>query len=378
MPPFSCLVDWVPGSLPLLLIHLAIRIHRHCGATLIDGMSEEVAKDLIIHPLADEILAAGHDDGVGTTGVVFHIDVRDEAACVAIGWLGGIDVHDGAVVVHFEQLPGAAVVISGPAAVENVREAEKAVRGRGGGAALPSLGVVTRAGKHHHAVHLLMHGKTRRRRAAVRDAAHDDFLPAQAVAVVGEELLPLALGIRFDEPFHELQRALHHAIGLRDIHQRAVIVARGGFEADIAQHSARAVLVLGFGDAREPAVRVMRLDAVIAVAGDALEQSLIVPHEPDHEFALRRHTGIYDGMLKVGGLPFVIGEGELDLRVLLRTRIDLTGSLREVKTLVLGSVEVRDEEEGEKKGFHADMEWIVSRRMIGIRLPPFYGLLTLC
>jgi hypothetical protein len=61
-------------------------------------------------------------------------------------------------------------------------------------------------------------------------------------------------------------------------------------------------------------------------------------------------------MLKVGGFALVIGEGELDLRVLLRTRIDLAGSLREVKTLALGSVEVRDEEEGEKEGFHADVE----------------------
>jgi hypothetical protein len=64
--------------------------------------------------------------------------------------------------------------------------------------------------------------------------------------------------------------------------------------------------------------------------------------------------------------------------VLLRTRIDLTGPLREVKTLALGSVEVRDEEESEEEGFHADVAWIVGRRMIGIRLPPFYCLLTLC
>jgi hypothetical protein len=42
--------------------------------------------------------------------------------------------------------------------------------------------------------------------------------------------------------------------------------------------------------------------------------------------------------------------------VLLRTRIDLAGSLREAKTLALGSVEVGDKEEGEKKGFHADVE----------------------
>jgi hypothetical protein len=42
--------------------------------------------------------------------------------------------------------------------------------------------------------------------------------------------------------------------------------------------------------------------------------------------------------------------------VLLRTRIDLTGPLREIKTLALGSVEVREEEEGEKKGFHANVE----------------------
>jgi hypothetical protein len=64
--------------------------------------------------------------------------------------------------------------------------------------------------------------------------------------------------------------------------------------------------------------------------------------------------------------------------MLLRTRIDLAGPLREVKTLALAGVEVGDEEEGEKEGFHADVAWIVGRRMIGIRLPPFYGLLTLC
>jgi hypothetical protein len=40
--------------------------------------------------------------------------------------------------------------------------------------------------------------------------------------------------------------------------------------------------------------------------------------------------------------------------VLLRTRIDLAGSLREVKTLALCGVEVGEEEEGEKEGFHAD------------------------
>ena len=319
-------------------------------------MGEEVVKDLIIHPLAHDVLSTGHDNGVGTAGVVFHVDVGDEAACVAVGCFGDVDVHDGAVVVHLEQLPGAAVVIGGPTTVENMSEAEKAIRGRGGGAALPSLGVVTRAGEHHDAVNLLMHGKTGRGRAAVRDATHDDVLPAQAVAIVGDELLPLALGVRFDEPFHELQRAFHHAVGLRDFHQRAMILARGRFEADISQRGAAAVFVLFFGDAGEPAIRVMRLNAVIAVAGDALEEPLIVPHEPDHEFALQRHTRVHDGMLEVGRLSLVIGEGEFDLRVLLRTRIDLAGSLREAKTLALGSVEVGDKEEGEKKGFHADVE----------------------
>jgi hypothetical protein len=107
----------------------------------------------------------------------------------------------------------------------------------------------------------------------------------------------------------------------------------------------------------------MRLDAVIAIAGDALEEPLIVPHEPDYEFALRRHTSVHNGMLEVGGLPLIIGESELDLRVLLRTRIDLAGSLREVKTLALGSLEVVDEEDGEKEGFHSKVAWIVGRRM---------------
>jgi hypothetical protein len=39
-----------------------------------------------------------------------------------------------------------------------------------------------------------------------------------------------------------------------------------------------------------------------------------------------------------------ICEGELDLRVLLRTRIDLAVSLREIKTLALDSVEVGDKD----------------------------------
>ena len=82
-------------------------------------------------------------------------------------------------------------------------------------------------------------------------------------------------------------------------------------------------------------------------------------------------------MLKVGGLSLVISEGEFDLRVLLRTRIDLAGSLREVKTLANVGMEVRNEEEGEKE-VSCGCGLIVGRRMIGIRLPPFYCLLTLC
>ncbi len=194
-------------------LHHAVRVHRHGGAAWIDWMCEEIAHHIIVEPLPDDVLAAGNHDGVGTAAVVFHVAVGDETARVAIGRFGIVHVHHGAVVVQFEQLPGTAVVIAHPAAIEDVREAKEAIRRRGGGLALPGLRVVARAGEHHDAVHLLMHGETSRRGAAVRDAAQDDLLPSQSGAV----------------------------------------------------------LVLLLGDACEPSVRVMRLDAVVAIAGHSLE-----------------------------------------------------------------------------------------------------------
>lgn len=335
------------------VLHHAVSIHSHGGAALVHGMGEEIAHDLVVNPLAYRILAAGHDDGVRTTAVVFHVDVGDEAARVAVGRLGTVDVHDGAVVVQLEQLPGAAVMIRGPAPIEHMGEAEEAVRWRGGSCALPGLGVVTWAGEHYHPVHLLMHGKTRRRGAAVRDAAHDDLLPAQAATVWSEELLPPSVRILLRQPLHELQRAFHHAVRLRDVHQWAEILSRGCFEADLPDRRAAAVLVLSLGEACEPAVRVMWLDAVIAKAGDALKQPLIVPHEPDHELALRRHPRVHHSVLKICGLPFVIGKGELDLGMFLGLGINLAGPLGEIVTLGLGGLQMAAEEEhGDDEVFH--------------------------
>ena len=103
-----------------MLIHDAVGIHRHRSTDLVDRVGKQVTHHIIVNPLAHRVLAAGHDDGVRALALVLHVDVGDEPSRVAIRRRIVVYVHDGTVVVQFEQLPRAAVMIRGPAPIKNV------------------------------------------------------------------------------------------------------------------------------------------------------------------------------------------------------------------------------------------------------------------
>ena len=161
--------------------------------------------------------------------------------------------------------------------------------------------------------------------------AEDDLVPDQVAAAGGDELLPVALRVLAVEPFHELQRAAHDAVRLGNADRLADVVAGGGFEADFRQEEIvlrrRAAVELA-----EPAVGVVDLDGVVAVAGDAFEESLVVAHQPDHELACGRNAGVDAGVLEVLRLG-IAAEDEADLRVLFGLAVDLAGAGREVVAL---------------------------------------------
>ena len=218
-----------------------------------------------------------------------------------------------------------------PAVVEDVGEGEVAVAGGGGGEGLPDIELVARAGEHHNAVDLDVLGHSGGGGGTVGDAAEDDLVPNQVAAAGGDELLPVALRVLTVEPLHELQRAAHDAIGFGNADRLAEVLAGGGFEADFRQEEIvlrrRAAVELA-----EPAVGVVDLDGVVAVAGDAFEESRVVAHQPDHQLAGGWHAGVDAGMLKI--LRLGIGaEDEADLRVLLRLAVDLAGAGLEVVAL---------------------------------------------
>ena len=69
------------------LIHFTVGFQRHSETALVHGMREEIAQDLVENPLTHRVLAAGQDDGVRTAAVVFNVDVGEEPARIAVGWL---------------------------------------------------------------------------------------------------------------------------------------------------------------------------------------------------------------------------------------------------------------------------------------------------
>lgn len=322
-------------------------------------MGVEVAPDVFVGEFAISGFhggAARSDAGVGALVVAFDIAIGDETAGIAKGGLALIDVDDGAELGEPEHLPGAAVVVAGPAAIEDVAEAEEAVGGSGGGKRLPGLILIARAAEHDDAVHLLMLGEACCSGAAVGGAGDDDSIPADAFSIGGDEVLPAALGVFFGKMTNELIGTLHHAIGPGDADGGAEVLASGSFEADVTDE----VDIGGggrFAKFSEPAIGIMDLDGVESVAVEALEEVAIVPHEPDHEPALRGDAGIDGGVLLVGGFAFLF-EDEVDLGMLLSTGIDEAGASFEEVALGGGigegegvfGVEEAAEEEGEEEG----------------------------
>ena len=63
----------------------------------------------------------------GPLRVTFHIEFRNQPPCVSVGRLARIGVHDRTVLMQAQHLPRAAIMIAGPAAIEDVAEAEEPV-----------------------------------------------------------------------------------------------------------------------------------------------------------------------------------------------------------------------------------------------------------
>ena len=297
-------------------------------------MREEIPPDGLVNHRPGGVLhgrAAGHHGRVGAARVLVDVGGGDEPTRVAVGRRHLVHVHYRPKLIEAEQLPGTAVVIGGPAAVEHVAEAEEPIRRRGRRHALPGLRVVAGAGEHHDAIDRLVDGEACRRGGAVRDAGHADLLPAEILPIVGEKLSPSAFWMLAVEPEEELSRPLHHAVGLRDVDERARVLAGRRLQADAAEHVA-GIADIGLEPA-EPAVGVVDLDAVQAVGGDPFEERLAVIHQPDHEFSLGRHARVDDCVLEVHRLALVVVEDEPDLGMFLGEWIDLAGTCREIVSL---------------------------------------------
>ena len=164
-------------------------------------------------------------------------------------------------------------MVIGPSLILGVGESEEALRWRRGFHALPLLRLVARAGEHYHTGDLDMLRQTRGGSGAVGCAGEDHFFPVQPLAVAGEKLLPVPLWIFPVEIFHELIRALHQSVWLRDGHEAGLVCAGCGLKAQAGEMVVVALLaeLVHFP---EPLARVGYLDRVVAVGVEAVEKLL--------------------------------------------------------------------------------------------------------
>lgn len=179
-------------------------------------------------------------------------------------------------------------------------------------------------------------------------AGHDDAVPTEGLAVVSEKIIPAGGGIFLGEQFHELEGSLLHAVGLRNAYGGTVICASCGFETNFAE----ILVVTGVafaGELAEPAVGVMDLNGVEAVAVHTLEERRVIAHEPNDELALRLNAGIDRGTLQVGGFALLV-ENEVDLAVFLRAGVDFAGAGGDFVPLRTGVLEGERRIGGEKRG----------------------------
>ena len=138
------------GLFDLLLIDDAGVIGWDGIADLVDGVAVEVTPDGIVNEgaiLGLMGLAARRDDSVGAVGVSTDIDTGHELAGIAEGRFGFVDVHDGSEFVESQHFPGAAVVLSGPTAIEDVAVSEVAIFGSGRTKSLPGLELIAGSAK---------------------------------------------------------------------------------------------------------------------------------------------------------------------------------------------------------------------------------------
>ncbi len=162
-----------------------------------------------------------------------------------------------------KQFPASAIVVRDPATIEHVRESKVPVRRCRRGQRLPALQLVARTAEADNSADLLKLGEARRCRRTVRTPGHDHVVPPQSGPLFVEEVTPVALRVLLVEPFHELKRAFHHAVGLRDVDVVAEVLTGCRFKSNVPA----AVLANGvFATAqREPPVGIVRLNGVQAV-----------------------------------------------------------------------------------------------------------------
>ena len=86
-------------------------------------------------------------------------------------------------------------------------------------------------------------------------------------------------------------------------------------------------------DDSEPLVRIVRLDRVEPVGVEPFEKFAVVAHQPDYEFAARFYRSVDGGVLHIGRFAIFTRKDKIDLGVLFRPRINLTGTSGKFVTL---------------------------------------------
>ena len=180
----------------------------------------------------------------------------------------------------------------------------------------------------------------------MRTAGDDDVFPTYAGSIRIQELFPVPLRMGLAEPTDKLKGSFHHAVGLRDIDGIAEVFAGGGFEPDFGKEEVILWWLAGV-EFSEPAAGVVDLDAMQSVTGSAIEERLVVAHEPDDELAAWGDSGVDAGVLDVVGFT-VFAEDKIDLGVFFGAWVDLAGPSLELVELglALGDEIGRDAKEG--------------------------------
>ena len=220
-----------------------------------------------------------------------------------------------------------------PAIVKCVGESEEAIFWCSGGQFLPHFVLIAGAGKHHDTIDFLMLGKTCGSGRTMRGTGDDDSIPSQHVSIGPEKGIPAGLRIFLGEPFHELQGALHHAIGLGDSHGVAEVLTGSGFETHFGEKQLfrRGLVVIQFS---EPAIGVVHLNRVKSIRACAVKEFRIMRHQPDDQFPLRCDAGVHGRMLQVGGLTLFF-EKKIDFGMRADSWIDKARPLLEFVVLRL-------------------------------------------